>query len=125
MESKRASGIGRRSSKKETAKTINNSNVGKKRKGNEDSTALRTRSGRTRSTPNLKKIVSTTRKKATDLAKSQEASLDTSSALTESKDASCEALDDTLNKKVCIIVQMIAFLMFLDSTKNLIDTDYN
>ena len=108
MESKRASGIGRRSSKKETAKTINNSNVAKKRKGNEDATALRTRSGRTRSTPNLKKIVSTTRKKAADLTKSQEASLDSSS---ESKDASCEASDNTLNKKVCIIVQMIASLM--------------
>ena len=120
MESKRASGIGRRSSKKETAKTINNSNVAKKRKGNEDATALRTRSGRTRSTPNLKKIVSTTRKKATDLTKSQEASLDTSSALTESRDASCEASDNTLNKKVCIIVQMIASLML-----NLMDTDYN
>ena len=112
MESKRASGIGRRSSKKETAKTINNGNVAKKRKGNEDATALRTRSGRTRSTPNLKKIVSTTRKKATDLTKSQEASFDNSSALTESKDAPCEAPDDTLNKKVCIIVQMIVSLMF-------------
>ena len=113
MESKRASGIGRRSSKKETAKTINNSNVAKKRKGNEDATALRTRSGRTRSTPNLKKIVSTTRKKATDLSKSQEAVLDISSELTESKDALCEASDDTLNKKVCIFVQMIVFLCSL------------
>ena len=113
MESKRASGIGRRSSKKETARTINNSNVAKKRKGNEDATALRTRSGRTRSTPNLKKIVSTTRKKVADLTKSQEASLATSPALTESKDASCEASDDTLTKKVCIIVQMIALFIKL------------
>ena len=103
MESKRASGIGRRSSKKETVKTINNSNVAKKRKGNEDATALRTRSGRTRSTPNLKKVVSTTRRKATDLTKSQEASLDTSSALTESKDASCDDSDNKQNRKVGII----------------------